>query len=325
MHGARGALAAEKAQHILAAEVFQRVVEETRVERRQFGRRVEEHIGRVLALLERPVVRLAHGRADLRGQRMTLCEQALQQLRPIGLQLLIAQPLRRRHVGKVGKAVALLHKAEACFLELLRQPLAAIETDGHGERKPSLQPQVEQPVARVQEVEVEVEALALPGLKHELPVPRIALHAKGAARLHATVDADQALLPAAPEHGLLREQLLALGAARQVLHLQPGGRGQPPRVLPHARGQLLRVVAELFEQHAGAMEITRHPARVLQRAKAPHEAHPIKSAQNPAAMLPKTCEKAFGSAVQSVSGCFHHQLHRIRMALPPFGCPATPR
>src|SRR3954451_3726524 len=101
--------------------------------------------------------------------------------------------------------------------------------------------------------------------------------------------------------------------------------GQRPRMLADAFGQLFRVIGKAFEQHPRAMEIARHAARILQRAEAAHETHPIEPAQNAAAMLAKTCEKVFGSAVQSVGGCFHHQLNRTCMALPPFGCPASPR
>ena len=75
---------------------------------------------------------------DLLMQRIELLGKTLQQLRPVGLQLLVQQLLGTRVVLDKRKAVALLLVPQSLLLHLARQPLATIYPHLHVERKPGL-------------------------------------------------------------------------------------------------------------------------------------------------------------------------------------------
>ena len=169
-------------------------------------------------LVRDPVVVHRRPPKDLVVQWVDGAGDASQRLRPVGLELLVHQPLGEVDVLDPREAIVDALEVAAASGELPGQPLAAVEADLDVEREPGLQPDVHEAEDGVQEVLVEV-----PALGPAQPEPALVL-VLGAVVLeaHAGLDrlerAHQALLVGVLCQQRASEILLACGARRQLAH-----------------------------------------------------------------------------------------------------------
>ncbi len=124
-------------------------------------------------------------------QRIGLSRQAVQQRRPVGVDLFVEQLLGPLPIADRDQEVLLAAIREAFLLQSAIEPLSAIETDAHGEGEPTLQAHVAQ--AELLMLEVVVEVLTSRGFGDEDDVAAIVFaDAEGAAAFDATEDGDAA-------------------------------------------------------------------------------------------------------------------------------------
>ena len=182
----------QEPQHIPAAEGGDPVVHQSRIQRLQVRWRGEHHVGGPLALLDRPViVHRVRGRHPLGVHGVELPHQLAQEDRPVDLQLVGEQGLGGREILDRDEGIVLLEVADPRGIELPRQPIAAVEDDLDLERHPGLDAEVNRPIDRMVEVEVEVQALAQGRPQFEVPGLRVAMDVVTAAGLDATEHGDQ--------------------------------------------------------------------------------------------------------------------------------------
>src|SRR3954462_13998467 len=91
---------------------------------------------------------------------VTLRPQPFQKDRPVGLILRIGQALRRQHIPELRKAVAALGKRLAGGLQCSPKPLSTVQANLGQKGKLSLQPYMQPPHLRVEEIEIKMNASA---------------------------------------------------------------------------------------------------------------------------------------------------------------------
>src|SRR5215213_11781494 len=94
---------------------------------------------------------------------------AVERSRPVGLELLIHQPLRKLRVAEPGEAVVYaLEVVLPSAQQLPRQPLPPIDANLDVEREPRLDASVHEPEEWIKPVVVEMKTLAWSGLESPL-------------------------------------------------------------------------------------------------------------------------------------------------------------
>lgn len=221
---------------------------------------VEDQIGRPFALLDRPIVELRMGQPEPFGMHgMELAHQRVQRQRPVDLQLLLEQGLGPREVVDGHEGVVFLQVTDPLGVELPRHPVTTIETDLDLQREPGLEPHVHGAERRMHEIEVIVQAL--PRGRHEFEVlgGAIVIEDVGATGLDATEDGDQTGL-LLWRRQLAHEVFLASLAGSQVMDATGGrGFGDSEGGLFDLATEVLGVLTEVFQEHAGRIEEAASP------------------------------------------------------------------
>jgi hypothetical protein len=207
-------LAAEEAQDIGTLEVQGGVPDEGGVEgRERLGGR-EQDVRRPLGLVGRPVIGHGPRLEDLGVERVEPARQGGEGPRPVGGELLGHQALGELRVAEVGEAlVVALEVGVAPALQLMGQPLAAVEPDLDVEGEPGLEAGAEEAEDRVPVVFVEVQALPAPPAQAALGGVRGAVVLEAHAGLDALEGTDQAF----------RERMLGEQAAGELLFVDRTG------------------------------------------------------------------------------------------------------
>ena len=175
-------------------------------------------VDRPFALIGRPVVTDRMLFEDLSVNRIQLLGHAVQQLRPVGPQLPVHQPLRFGPVRDPRKAVILPPVLHPRCLQLPRQPLAAVQADLNRKGKPGLNAGAHEAQHRVHPVVVQEEALAVARLQFQFLGLAVAVNLEAPARLHTTQHAHQSVANPFPGRDAAGHFLLARLAGGQVLH-----------------------------------------------------------------------------------------------------------
>ena len=194
-------------------------------------------------------------------QRIHPAGEPLEDHRPRQGRKPIGEPLGAARVFEPEEGIVEALVPEAPLIELVGEPVMAVEVDLDGEREPGLQADVEETELAVQEVEVEEEALPPRRADHRPPLPRG--EAKAAARLDRGEDAHQALADAIAAGDLAGALVLPHGGLEvlpgtaRLLCDRVGVRPQPLRLSEHEG-------LELLEEHALVVEEVLHPVRVAE-------------------------------------------------------------
>jgi len=154
---------------------------------------LKEHIGGILSLGGTPVIRLMERASDLLVQRMSLLEQSIQCLCPVGVKLLGQKSLDLDRLFHPRKTVVPLHIVQSGSVHLPSQPLSAIQTDIHRERKPGLDSHRHQSKVPVLVIMIEMQAFARLQNQVDLFGFPIAPNRIRQARLHGRNDRNQSL------------------------------------------------------------------------------------------------------------------------------------
>src|SRR5204862_1715012 len=191
------------------------------------------------------------------------------------------EALRQRGVREVEHTVVNLREAAAAPMELLRQPLAAVDTDLQPKRQPRLQADVHQSEIPIPVIEIQMRAptLARDQLQAlSLPVPA---HGKRPAPFYALEDGDQPLADAVARQNLPGAILFPNLPRREVLE-------RPALLVRHHAGmrrQLLRQAfgewTEVLQQHVVLVQPDLQPFHVADRPQGPAKANAITTRQEP--------------------------------------------
>ena len=135
---------------------------------------------------------------------------------PLGLALLLHQPLRPLRVFDPFKQLSRRLILDARFVHLVSQPFPPVEADLRQDGKPGLQPPMQKPQLLVQIIKIEVDALAPVEFEFQTLASLVAPDKPGAARFHRADDGDQAFLDPLAPHLLPRQILLVITVALQI-------------------------------------------------------------------------------------------------------------
>src|SRR5262249_25834663 len=137
----------------------------------------------------------------------------------VGLELLVHQALGERRIRQPRETVVRTLVAGAPPVQLACEPLATVEADLDVEPKPPLDPRIHETGVRVDEVLVDVEALARTQLQPSLTRVGRTVVLEAHARLDGLERADQPRLVERVLREQLPREILLAGAARlQVAH-----------------------------------------------------------------------------------------------------------
>ncbi len=138
-------------QHVLAAELFDRVRDQSRVNRLQ-GRGVpEHHVSRNLRLPDCPVVTVQFQATVRIKQRVDAPSQRVQEPLTLAAHQSVEHLLSAFHVVDPGEAIVPLLEADPGLLQPSRQVLATVDANLNRERQPGLQPHVHQSELTIEE------------------------------------------------------------------------------------------------------------------------------------------------------------------------------
>ena len=128
--------------------------------------------------------------------------------RPVRLRS--GQPLRRRKVADVGKAVVRFLEADAGRFHLPLQPVMAVATKLQPERRPRRDAQMAEAKLRIDKIDIEMLALARRPLELEKARLLALTHLEASAPLDGSENADHPLAPSAGGEDLPDDCFLAL-------------------------------------------------------------------------------------------------------------------
>ena len=236
-----GEIASEKGCNMLGLDDVHGGAHDRLVERLELGLAAKDYVGGVLDLHEAPVVAGAetaqHRTEPLRPGSEVLMERLCAEL--------VGECLRREGIGDGNEGVIGHLEGDIGLQQLARQPGVAVEVDLQPERGLGRNAHVAQTELLVDEVELEMQALAGGGLEKRamggLVVPRLIRRAG----LHGREDVDQTGVVSAFGEDLFDPRFLAerLELADE-LDLQPRLGGEP-----------LGILAQLFAQRRGPLGI----------------------------------------------------------------------
>ncbi len=213
--------------------------------------------------------------------RIHLCQQLIEPWLPSLLYLFVEQRLGSTHIGHIEDAIVALHVSDIGRLELLCQPLPAVDAHVHSERKPRLQAQMHETSNGVLKVEVVVQALVVAVLQLKLLLLAVSMHRIRPAWLHTAEHADQSVAHAIGRHDLPRFVLFAYRAACQIQQRSTCSLRQRQTRRANLLGYPLGVLHELFEPHLDLPQVRTHSARVRQQSQRSPQPHTIKPAEHP--------------------------------------------
>ena len=303
---------AQKAKDIDTLKGADPVLQKRSIPTSQRGRILEQHVSSVFGLSGAPVVRLVKGASDLFMQRVSLGQQRIESLGPVGSPLLRQQCLRPGRVFHTRKTIVSLDIPDTCPFHLSRQPFPSIETNVHRERKPSLHPHVHQTKVRMLVIMVKVQAFARFQNQMNLFALAITPHRIGQARFDCAKYGDQTLGNSILT-GQFASQFLFIGiSAAQILYRSVGLGGGLVSCRFNSLGNPLGETLEVLDQDLAGGEIGFHRIRLKQQPLSGAKSQPIKTTKNPCNMLAKLGKKRLRSAVLCRRSVCFHQLPSYR-------------
>lgn len=266
-------LFAQEAVNVRATDFNRRRAHDLAVKFRQHAVVLEDDVCAPLGLIHAPVQTGPKAPMHRHPARRHLIQHPMQ---PLGLEVL-EQRLRRRKVADVGEAVVGLLETKARRAHLPLQPVMAVATELEAKRGPRRNAQMAQAKFRVEEVNVEVLALARTPLELEKAGLLIFAHLETPAPFHRTQDADHALATSAYREDFLDEGLLAL-PGMDLPDFDALGPGQRPDMVSHLQPELVGVaLVELHEGRATPAQMLLHRSRPADGLVSAKKHHPVKA------------------------------------------------
>src|SRR6266542_2133043 len=286
------------AQEVRTLEGAQAVEDKRAVNSGQVLLVVEEQVGGVFALGDRPVVKeVGKGFEDFLLQGMSWRQQTVEQLQPVGLQLRIGQLLSTAGIAQLDKTVVGAVVAQTGGIHLLGQPESPVEANVHAKGIPGLQTQMTAAHHRMFIIVIKVEAFALFEHRRKPTAVAGAPHRHGQARFDGTQDGDKALAHAVAP-GDVFDELFFAGLAGTLEVVRPlGGSSQILSLLTQTVRERLGVGGKVHQPDFGGAQIGAHPLGREQWTKAGVEAQAIPAPQGVLDKGTELVDKTFGNEV----------------------------
>ena len=298
-------LAREEPHHVGALEVIHGVPHQLRVETGQGARILEEQVGGPLGLVRRPVVVHRPRLEDSGVLRVEDASDGGEGARPVEGELLVHEALGECDIPQRREAVVVaLEVARALAPELLSKPLTTVEADLNVEREPGLQAGAHEAKPRMEEVLVDVEALA--GTQPEPALVAVRRHVvlEGDAGLQRGQDADEPFLDGGLGEKTSCEILLADRARCDVADRTVEALRLGQRRGLDALGGVGDVLLEVEQSHTGTFQEVEHPvlAPELQQRSAKHKA--VEAGQNASDQRAETRYESLHGVLLGQHECF---------------------
>ena len=223
---------------------------------------------------------------------VVLAEEGEKDALPGRLELLVGKLLSPLEVWEFEEAVVGAAIAQTGGIQLVGQPLAAIEGDVDAQRQPGLQPQMHEAELRMLEIEVVVQAFLGSPAEFQATTRGVPANLVGEAGLDGAEHADQALLDPVLASDAPGKLLLGgfgtvqieQGPAPRLGHLFAG--------CTHRFRNVLGVGYEVLQQHADVIEIGEQALGLGQEADRPAETHAIETTERAADLIGMLLYKA---------------------------------
>ena len=213
-----GQLLAEKTQDVRTAKRRHRVMNEQRVKPCQIVRLAKRNICGPFALVNGPVIVQRKLTKDLFVKRVEPTSDPIQQLRPVGLQLGVHQPLPLLPIGDPREAIVLLLILHSCLIHLPRQPFPPVHANLNRKGKPRSNARIHPSENRVIPILIHVQTFARALHQVQLLGLPIAINVESPARFHACQGAHWSLGDLVLLRYRTRDFLLIVLARWKVLH-----------------------------------------------------------------------------------------------------------
>lgn len=250
----------------------------------QRGATGKRDVGGHLNLVGDPVVAAEPSPGDHGQDRAQRGHHRGEQPRPTSPPQPLGDGLRLAPVVDVKEGVGVATVADPGPIQRSGQHLPPVDPHLHREREPRLQPYVHQPQTRVQDIEIEVQALTAAAAHRQPARLDVSADVKRTARLHRRQHAHQ---PGgdAPLGGYLAGQVLLRPARRlgvclpQIPVRRAGRLRHRLNVRLQLIGDRLDIAAVVLEQHPLTVQERLHPQRPDQPHQMPLEDHPVVEGQ----------------------------------------------
>ena len=280
-------LSAQEAQDVLRSHVNRGVSKKLLEERLQGRGTLEDDIGRELALIDNPVV--LEVPQDIAEEWIDDVGDAPERSDPVlSVEKGVSELLGAAEIVDRDEGVVTLTMGDAGLVELLRQPVVAVDVDLDLEGKPGLDAEVDEAEAGKDVVEVDEEALP-PGaleLRSALAVGDL----KRSTRLNGGEDADEAvgdLVPTSDDAG----EILFTGVASEIAVRPADLSGDGLGVRLDALGLARREVLEVGDSKALGAEEALDAFRIAQVVQVALENDPVGAGEDAHYLVPMTRDK----------------------------------
>src|SRR6266508_57559 len=296
--GGNGHVVTQKAHDVRTLEGAHAVEDKRAVNSGQVLLVVEEQVGGVFALGDRPVVKeVGKGFEDFLLQGMSWRQQTVEQLQPVGLQLRIGQLLSTAGIAQLDKTVVGAVVAQTGGIHLLGQPESPVEANVHAKGIPGLQTHMTAAHHRMFIIVIKGEAFALFEHRRKPTAVAGAPHRHGQARFDGTQDGDKALAHAVAP-GDVFDELFFAGLAGTLEVVRPlGGSSQILSLLTQTVRERLGVGGKVHQPDFGGAQIGADPLGREQWTKAGVEAQAIPAPQGVLDKGTELVDKTFGNEV----------------------------
>ena len=257
--------ATQEPQHIRRRQVGAGVADQVGPDLQQRGPVLEEHVGGDLGLVEDPVVAAVAGGSDGGEDRIEHPGEGVEHPGPGLVGEPLAQLGGRLEVVDGEERVLPADVGDASPVELAGQPLPSIDVDLALIRDPPLDPHVHEPELGIDQIEVVMEALALPAGQLETTSAVALADLEAEARLDRADQTDDPLGDPVGFGDRLRQLVLVLGAVAGLHviegdHRSPRLGHQPAGVGGDPLRRRLRVGGEVLERHTLRPQKQRAPS-----------------------------------------------------------------
>ena len=312
---------AQEPQNVLTAELLDGVIHQPGINGLEALGVFEHHVSGIFALPDAPVVAAQVQAAVESNPGIDPAGQGVQKAGPTAPGQAVEDALGSWQVFDAGETVVALFVLDAGPVHLSGQPFASVEAHLDGERQPGLQPYVHQAELAVDEIEIQVQALAHGGDQSQLPGFSVPTNRVGLAGLDAGQDADQPLFDAVLLHDLASEVLFGEAGGRQITKGAPLLAGQSLGVLLEPTGEPFGERAEVLVQDVLARQEDVHSVTIADGPQGSPKEHAVETRQYAcdAALMP--LQKTLHDDPPADVFCQNnHARNRLGRHFSPFGC-----
>jgi hypothetical protein len=279
--------AAQKSKYVITGELLDRVSCQSWIDTAKTLLIFEDHVGRVLPLLDAPIVGEIHtGFAP--DERVDSPSQAIEKALPFTLTERVHQPLGGAKIFNPSEAVVTANILNPGSVHLSGQPGSAINANLNREWDPRLHSNMHQPKLTIDPVKVQVQTLSLTRHKHQLLCIPVFMNRERLARFKTGQNANQSLADAVPLHNLPRHVLFGNRRRGYVLKRPPVLGRYRLGVSFYPTRQPLDIESKLFMEYSLSRQENLQALYVTDRAQGPAKQNAVETcySANDAAIVP---------------------------------------